>query len=133
MDETGIIGPEEGVEVVESMDYEFWPQSLEVAIRSAAEIAQVPIYVTENGLGHEDDTRRIAYVTEALEGVGRCLADGIDVRGLLLLVAARQLRVEPGLRPQVRPGVGDPGHVRAHPQALGRLARRHRPGQHAST
>jgi len=81
MDETGIIGPEDGVEVVESMDYEFWPQSLEVAIRSAAEIAQVPIYVTENGLGHDDDSRRIAYVTEALEGVGRCLADGIDVRG----------------------------------------------------
>ncbi len=81
MDETGIIGPEEGVEVVTSMDYEFWPQALEVAIRSAAEIARVPIYVTENGLGHEDDGRRIAYVTEALEGVGRCLADGIDVRG----------------------------------------------------
>jgi len=81
MDETGIIGPEDGVEVVTSMDYEFWPQALEVAIRSAAEIAQVPIYVTENGLGHEDDGRRIAYVTEALEGLGRCLADGIDVRG----------------------------------------------------
>jgi beta-glucosidase len=81
MDETGIIGPEDGVEVVTSMDYEFWPQALEVAIRSAAEIAQVPIYVTENGLGHEDDGRRLAYVTEALEGVGRCLADGIDVRG----------------------------------------------------
>jgi beta-glucosidase len=81
LDETGFLGPEAGVEVVPSMNYEFWPQSLEVAIRSAAEIAQVPIYVTENGLGHDDDARRIAYVTEALEGVGRCLADGIDVRG----------------------------------------------------
>jgi beta-glucosidase len=81
MDETGFLGPEEGVEVVSSMSYEFWPQSLEVAIRFAAETAQTPLYVTENGLGHEDDTRRIAYVTEALEGVGRCLADGIDVRG----------------------------------------------------
>ncbi len=54
---------------------------LEVAIRFAAETAQTPLYVTENGLGHDDDTRRIAYVREALEGVGRCLADGIDVRG----------------------------------------------------
>jgi beta-glucosidase len=63
------------------MDYEFWPRALEVAIRHAAETAGTPIYVTENGLGHDDDSRRIEYVRDALEGVGRCLADGIDVRG----------------------------------------------------
>src|SRR5262249_46375779 len=75
------IGPEPDVEVVTSMGYEFWPQALEVAIRHAAATAQTPIYVTENGLGHEDDTRRVAYVQGALEGLGRCLNDGIDVRG----------------------------------------------------
>jgi beta-glucosidase len=63
------------------MGYEFWPNALNAAIRHAAEVAQAPIYVTENGLGHEDDTRRIAYVQGALEGLGTCLADGIDVRG----------------------------------------------------
>jgi beta-glucosidase len=82
LDERGMpTGPEEGVEVVSSMGYEFWPQALEVAIRHAADIAQTPLYVTENGLGHDDDERRIAYVQQALEGVGRCLADGIDLRG----------------------------------------------------
>jgi beta-glucosidase len=82
LDERGMPqGGEDGVEVVPSMEYEFWPQSLEVAIRHAAEIAGTPLYVTENGLGHDDDTRRIAYVQHALEGVGRCLADGLDVRG----------------------------------------------------
>jgi len=82
LDEKGRpMGPEEGVEVVSSMGYEFWPQALEVAVRHAAEIAQTPLYVTENGLGHDNDERRIAYVRDALEGVGRCLADGIDVRG----------------------------------------------------
>jgi len=82
LDENGMpTGPEPGVEMVPSMEYEFWPQSLEVAIRHAAEVAQIPIYVTENGLGHDDDTRRIEYVTHALEGVDRCLADGLDVRG----------------------------------------------------
>jgi beta-glucosidase len=75
------MGPEDGVEVVSSMGYEYWPDALEVAIRHAANVAQVPIYVTENGLGHDDDEKRIAYVQHALEGVGRCLADGIDVRG----------------------------------------------------
>jgi beta-glucosidase len=82
LDERGRqLGPEEGVEVVTSMGYEYWPQSLEVSLRFAAETAQTPLYVTENGLGHDDDTRRIAYVRDALEGVGRCLADGLDVRG----------------------------------------------------
>ena len=82
LDERGHpLGGEDGVEMVPSMQYEFWPPALEAAIRFAAEVAQVPIYVTENGLGHDDDTRRIVYVHDALEGVGRCLADGIDVRG----------------------------------------------------
>ena len=73
-------GPEEGVEIVPSMGYEFWPDALEAAIRFASETTGNPIYVTENGLGHDDDTKRITYVQGALEGVGRCLADGIDVR-----------------------------------------------------
>ena len=37
--------------------------------------------MTENGIATEDDTRRIAYVTEALRGMQRCLEDGVDVRG----------------------------------------------------
>jgi beta-glucosidase len=41
----------------------------------------VPLLVTENGIGTDDDQQRIAYVHAALEGVGRCLADGLDVGG----------------------------------------------------
>ena len=76
-----VTGPEPGVEVVPSMGYEFWPDALEVSIRHAAAVTGIPVYVTENGLGHDDDTKRIAYVRGALEGVGQCLDDGIDVRG----------------------------------------------------
>jgi beta-glucosidase len=39
------------------------------------------VYVTENGIGIDDDTLRIDYVTRALAGVRGCLDDGIDVRG----------------------------------------------------
>ena len=39
------------------------------------------MYVTENGIGTEDDTRRVEYITRALAGVQKCVADGIDVRG----------------------------------------------------
>ena len=41
----------------------------------------MPIIVTENGIGTDDDAQRIAYVRTALEGVLACIADGIDVRG----------------------------------------------------
>ena len=39
------------------------------------------MYVTENGIGTDDDALRIEYVTRALAGVRGCLDDGIDVRG----------------------------------------------------
>jgi beta-glucosidase len=76
----GIMGPEAGVRTT-LMGYEFWPQALEATVRRAAEVAQVPIYVTENGIGTDDDRQRIEYITEALHGVRRCLDDGIDLRG----------------------------------------------------
>ena len=39
------------------------------------------MYVTENGVAAEDDTRRVEYIRRALAGVQKCLTDGIDVRG----------------------------------------------------
>jgi beta-glucosidase len=65
------------------MGYEFRPQALEATIRRAWSHlgGTVPLVVTENGIAAEDDTRRIAFVQQALDGVQRCLADGIDLRG----------------------------------------------------
>jgi beta-glucosidase len=81
LDDRGMpTGPEPGVELLD-MGYEYWPQGLEVSIRYAAETTGAPIYVTENGIGTTDDGQRIRYTTDALAGVGRCLADGLDVRG----------------------------------------------------
>jgi beta-glucosidase len=74
--------PEEGVELTQ-MGYEFWPQALEAAIRQAAAVAGIPVLVTENGLGTADDTRRVAYVRRALQGVANCLRDGLEVWGYM--------------------------------------------------
>ena len=63
------------------MGYEFWPQALEGTIRYAAGKARVPVYVTENGIGTDDDAQRIDYYRGALSALGRCIADGVDVRG----------------------------------------------------
>jgi beta-glucosidase len=79
----GVLPGETGVEMVAEMDYEVWPFALEATLRRAWEVTggEIPLLVTENGLCTNDDTKRIAYVHEALRGVLRCLADGIDVRG----------------------------------------------------
>jgi beta-glucosidase len=76
----GTLGPEPGVETT-LMGYEFWPQALEATIRQASAIARVPVIVTESGIGTDKDDRRVEYVRRALNGVSRCIRDGIDVRG----------------------------------------------------
>ena len=59
------------------------PQALEACLRRAWERTggQVPLLVTENGIGTTDDDQRPGYVHAALAGVLRALADGVDVRG----------------------------------------------------
>lgn len=78
----GELGPEEGVPVL-PMGYEYWPQCLEATVRRAWEVTggQVPILVTENGIGTDDDRQRIDYLHAALTGLLRAIDDGIDVRG----------------------------------------------------
>jgi beta-glucosidase len=66
------------------MGYEYYPQALEATLRRAwEETGGVPIVVTENGIAVVNDQERIAYVTDALQCVLRCLADGIDIRGYM--------------------------------------------------
>ena len=74
--------PEPGVELTQ-MGYEFWPEALGETIRYAAAQSKVPVYVTENGIGTEDDSRRIEYIKRALASVQKCLAAKIDVRGYI--------------------------------------------------
>ncbi len=77
----GSLGPEPGIPTTQ-MGYEFYPEALEGTIRRAwLKTGGLPVLVTENGIGTDDDETRIEYVTRALAGVRRCLDDGIDVRG----------------------------------------------------
>ncbi len=81
------VGPEGALDVeagvpVTTMGYELWPQGLEATIRRAWQVTGgTPIYVTENGISTEDDAERVSFVTRALEGVLRCIDDGINVLG----------------------------------------------------
>ena len=81
-----LMGPEgslpvpEGAETTQ-MGYEFYPQALENVIRTVHELLPLPIIVTENGIATADDTRRVAFIAEALHGVESCINDGIPVLG----------------------------------------------------
>jgi beta-glucosidase len=78
----GRLKPPQGAEMT-AAGYEFYPQSLGGTIRFAHERIRRPIYVTENGIATNDDTRRIAYINAALAEVRQCLADGIDVKSYI--------------------------------------------------
>ena len=79
---SGRLDNEPGVPVL-PMGYEFWPDALPACLARAWEVTkgEVPLIVTENGIGTEDDSRRIAFARRALESVLAAIADGVDVRG----------------------------------------------------
>ena len=76
----GPLPPPDGAEKTDA-GYEFYPQALGDTVRYAAERTGKPIYVTENGIATDDDTRRIAYIDSALAALTKATADGADVRG----------------------------------------------------
>ena len=77
---TGQLPAPEGAELTQ-MDYEFYPQALEHVLRKVAKDFHGDLIVTENGIATADDTRRAAFIEQALAGVQRCVADGLPVKG----------------------------------------------------
>ena len=63
------------------MDYEFYPEALEHVIRKVSEDFRGSLIVTENGVAAADDSRRVVFIRKALEGVERCINDGIPIKG----------------------------------------------------
>ncbi|MDE6261219.1 MAG: family 1 glycosylhydrolase [Oscillospiraceae bacterium] len=81
-----IVGPEEDLPVPDGaertqMGYEYYPQALEHVIRAVAKDFRGNIMVTENGVSCDDDSRRVNFIQIAADGVARCIADGIPVKG----------------------------------------------------
>jgi beta-glucosidase len=78
----GMMGPEEGVDVL-PLGYEYWPEAIGATIRRAWEVTEgkLPLLVTENGIGTDDDDQRKRYVRTALRSVLDCLEEGIGVIG----------------------------------------------------
>ncbi|HVT26888.1 MAG TPA: family 1 glycosylhydrolase, partial [Lacipirellulaceae bacterium] len=82
VDANGIASPPAGAELTDA-GYEFYPQALGNTIRWAHSTIGKPIYVTENGIATNDDTRRIAFIEQALASLWDCMAEGIPVHGYM--------------------------------------------------
>jgi beta-glucosidase len=99
-----IIGPDgvvtDPVGEVTEMGYLYWPQCVEYTVRRAAELAQVPIIITENGIGTAADEQRIRYLGEALDGVRELMMNGFDVRGYFQWSLLDNFEWTLGYRPQ---------------------------------
>lgn len=81
-----LVGPEEDLPVPDGaertqMGYEYYPEALEHVIRSVAKDFKGNLMVTENGVSCDDDSRRVNFINIATDGVARCIADGIPVKG----------------------------------------------------
>ncbi|MFT8592908.1 MAG: family 1 glycosylhydrolase [Bifidobacterium sp.] len=64
--------------------WEYFPEALGIAVRHGWEVSgHTPLFVTENGIATDDDSRRIDYTTEALKGLREAMRDGISVLGYL--------------------------------------------------
>ena len=61
VDAHGVVPPAADAEKT-AAGYEFYPQALGHTVRFAAARTGKPIYVTENGIATDEDSRRIAYI-----------------------------------------------------------------------
>jgi beta-glucosidase len=82
VDSKGPVAPPPGTEMT-AAGYEFYPQAVANTIRWAHTVIGKPIYVTENGIATDDDTRRIAFIDQALAGVRDCINEGIPVHSYM--------------------------------------------------
>ena len=60
---------------------EVYPQALENITRYVNKHLAIPIIITENGISTGDDALRVKFIRLALEGLKRCVDDGLPVKG----------------------------------------------------
>ena len=96
----GGLAPNDPAVPTTQMGYEYWPGVIEHIARRAAAVTGLPVVVTESGIATDDDTERIAYLTDVLRGVRRCLDDGVDVRGFFVWSLLDNFEWAYGYRPK---------------------------------
>jgi beta-glucosidase len=63
------------------MGWRIDPEGLYKQIRRVGDRYGKPMMITENGIATRNDEKRIRYMREHIDAVGRAIRDGYDVRG----------------------------------------------------
>jgi beta-glucosidase len=79
--EKGMLDPSPEAETTQ-MGYEVVPDSFVTVLQNATD-AGLPVFVTENGIGTDDDKQRIRYLATHLWACKRAIDAGVDLRGYL--------------------------------------------------
>ncbi|MGA9796321.1 MAG: family 1 glycosylhydrolase [Rhizomicrobium sp.] len=82
VDDKGITAPPKGA-VITDVGYEYYPEAVGGVIRWAHKTIDKPIYVTESGIGTNDDAQRIRFIDAALASLRGCLDEGIPVHSYM--------------------------------------------------
>ena len=65
-----------------TMGWQVYPEGFYHCLKRAASYG-VPVYITENGIGTDDDEQRCSYVIRHLKQVHRAISEGADIRSYL--------------------------------------------------
>jgi beta-glucosidase/6-phospho-beta-glucosidase/beta-galactosidase len=65
-----------------TMGWQVYPEGFYQCITRLKQYG-IPVYITENGIGTDDDEQRCRYVTRHLAEVHRAIKEGVDVRSYL--------------------------------------------------
>jgi len=76
----GMVAAPEGADV-NGMGTAVEPDSLRGAVEYVYSVAQVPVLVSEHGIGTEDDSIRAGFIEPSLEGLAQAIAHGVPVLG----------------------------------------------------
>jgi beta-glucosidase len=63
------------------MNWEIYPEGLYRALKMVKSYTEKPIYITENGIADNSDTKRENYIRHHLAAVNYAIGEGIDIRG----------------------------------------------------
>jgi beta-glucosidase len=79
-DASGLLPPPPGA-TLHQLGSAIDPGSLGGAVRYAYEVSGVPVFVTEHGVGVDDDALRAAFIEPSLSGLLDAIGDGVPVLG----------------------------------------------------
>ena len=65
------------------MDYEYYPEGIAHVLRRVAKDFRGDLIVSEIGIATAVDSRRVAFIDTATQGVADCTAEGLPVKGYL--------------------------------------------------